>query len=44
MYSAKATSSEEEPVPINTKVAMSNVLDSSLFCTVRLVGLYKVIY
>jgi hypothetical protein len=26
MYSTKATNSEDEPVPINTKVAVSNVL------------------
>jgi hypothetical protein len=44
MYSTKATSSENDPVPINTKVAGSNVLFHLFFGTVRLIGLYKVIY
>jgi hypothetical protein len=43
MYSTKATNSEDEPVPINTRVVASNVLFHLFFCTVRLVELYKVI-
>jgi hypothetical protein len=43
MYSTKATSSEDEPVPINTRVAVSNIFFHLFFCTVRFIELYKVI-
>ena len=40
----KATNSDEELVPINTKVAVSNISLPSLFCgAVSKVELYKVI-
>jgi hypothetical protein len=40
----KATNSDEEPVPINTNVAVSNISLQSFFCgAVSEVGLFKVI-
>lgn len=39
----KATNSDDEPVPINTRVVGSNISLPSLFCgAVSAVGLYKV--